>query len=186
MMPIKGNLAKKQKGTLYKVVESTKPVKVLDERKNKMVESFHPRIQWGEATERAADEVMREHIGGRGAKEDKTADAMDVITKLFCDPDTGEYRPTPVSNKVFRKATIDFSVRTIDKAKAKLGIDYDLKTKSFTMDEPAKGLMVEGEFKRERRKTSRPIRKRVRAEVCRSSTRKRVKEPKTVRAIKIA
>lgn len=47
MMPIKGNLAKRQKGTLYTIVESSKPVVVLDERNGKKVKSFHPRIQWG-------------------------------------------------------------------------------------------------------------------------------------------
>ena len=144
MMPIKGNLAKKQKGTLYQVVESIRPVMVLDERKGKKVQSFHPRIQWGEATDRVADEVMREHIGG-SAKEDQTANAMDAITKLFSDPETGEYRSTPVTNKAFRRATADFSVRTMGKARAKLGVEYDTKTKCYTMDEPAQGLMVASE-----------------------------------------
>ncbi len=137
MMPIKGNLAKKQKGTLYQVVESTKPVLVLDERKGKTVESFHPRIQWGDATERVADEVMKERIGGRGVREDRTAEAVAVITNLFSDPETGDYRPTPVPNKKFRKATADFSDRTLDKAKAKLGVEYDRHLKGFVMDDPS-------------------------------------------------
>jgi hypothetical protein len=191
MMPIKGNLAKKQKGTLYQVVESTKPVPVLDERKGKIVESFHPRIQWGEATERVADDVMKEQIKGRGVRQDRTAEAVAVITNLFSDPETGEYSGKPVPVKTFKKAVADFSDRTLAKAKAKLGVEYDLSIKGFVMDNPGaatgKAASAIAKARKERGTVSRKRKRVYQATIlgsrpAKSADRKRLKRPKSVKA----
>jgi hypothetical protein len=136
MMPIKGNLAEKQKSTIFQVDVSDKPVQVHDRRNSRMVETLHPRIFWGETTDIDPNDVMRESTGPR--KADKLPEAMAWVASLFNDPQTGEYSSKPLSLRAYRKAwrCVNYPDQTIERAKRKLGVDYDRKKREFTMDAP--------------------------------------------------
>lgn len=136
MMPIKGNLAAKQKGTIYQIAESEKTVSAFDKRKNQMVETYHPRIFWGENTDIDANEVMQEATGPR--KADQLPAAMEWVASLFNDPATGKHSPKPLPLKNYRKACqkSGFPDQTIKRAQHRLGVEYDPKQRHYTMDPP--------------------------------------------------
>jgi hypothetical protein len=135
MMPIKGNLAEKQKGTLYTVAVSEKVVKVLDKRNDCMVETTHPRVFWGDSTDVDPNEVMREPVGPRGAhKTDQMPAAIEWLEKLFKDSEGG-YKPIPILD--YRRAfrAVDFPENTVKRAMRKMGVEYDWSKKHYAVDE---------------------------------------------------
>jgi hypothetical protein len=137
MMPIKGNLAAKQKGIVYHIRQSEKPVQVKDLRKNQMVETFHPRIFWGETTDVDANDVMRESVGFK--KPDELPEATIWLASLFNDPETGKHMPNkPLKLAEYRKAlrNVSFPAKTIKRAQLKLGISYDPSRQSYVMETP--------------------------------------------------
>jgi hypothetical protein len=143
MMPVKGNLAEKQKGLEYQIILSDKVVKVKDKRKGVIVETFHPRIEWGETTMLDPNEVMQEEAPtGGGRSGDKLPAAMAYLETLFDDPATGKWRSNPVPLRTYSKAVaqaimkMGLPARTLERAQKRLGIYYDRKTQEYAMTDP--------------------------------------------------
>ena len=124
MMPIKGNLAEKQKGIKYVIKSSAAPLLVYNKRHKQDVEVHPPVIGWGDITEKSADEIMKGTQVSN--KRDQLPQVKEWLDALFKD-----YQPVSLNDYRKYKQCENFPAGTIKRAEIALGIYYDLKTQHY-------------------------------------------------------
>lgn len=133
MMPIKGNLAEKQKGIIYRINVSEKTVQVKDKKTGQMVSTRQPRIYWGETTDVDANDVMRESVGL--AKADYFTEAKAWLVNLFKDA-TGKVTGYTITRDEYvdRLRTTSIPESTLKRARVALGVKWIAATQSYRID----------------------------------------------------